>query len=267
MNEDERLAKVAIEEVIPGARMEFREEQHGDGGLRHDFWLHRPERDRDAVEVTSVRDEDRMRTAAKLAEHGPVLETEYCARSWFVWLDPRAHLEQVAANIDRRLAELEGRGIERMTRRRPRFAPPEVERLRSDLGVQSAGSFSPENTPTRIYLHLGGTASMVGEGKVSGAVAREATANADKLRETGAPQRHLFVHLPYSDPAAYALVDDDVEPGESEPDLPPEVTHAWAAAKRFGTDDEFTVWRARSGEPWRSAGVVTVPGGGPAPLP
>lgn len=265
MNEDEHLAKVVVEDVLDGAEMEFREDQHGDGSPRHDFWLHRPEREPDAVEVTSVRDEDRTRTAAKLAQHGPIIEAEHCTKSWLVWLDPRTRVGEVAADIDRLLAELEARGVERIARRQPRPAPSEVERLRSDLGVQTAGCFSPEDTPTRIYLHLGGTGGIVHAGKVSGAVEAEAGENAEKLEETGAPERHLFVHITYSNDAAPTLT--DTEPGGEAPDLPSEVTHAWAAAKRLGTENEFAVWRAQSGEPWSSAGTVSVPGGGPAPLP
>lgn len=265
MNEDERLAGVAIEEVIPGARMEFREEQHGDGGLRHDFWLYRPDRDRAALEVTSVRDENRMRVGHKISEYGRVIEAEYCNRSWAVWLNSDVRYLEIKESIDQRLAELEKQGIERVRPVRSVSDPSTVREVRSELSVDHAAASANERATARLHLHIKGTGDYVHAGKVSDAVETEAEKNRGKLDETGAVERHLFVYAMHTDAAASALTMSD--PGEDSPNLPSEVTHVWAAACRLVAYNEFVVWRARSGEPWRSAGVVTVPGGGPAPLP
>lgn len=265
MDEAEKLAKRVIESVLDDARMEFRDQQHGGGDLRHDFWLHRPNRDRAAVEVTSVRDEDRMRTAHKLAENDHVLEAEHCTRSWAVWLEPQTRYSKVKNRIDRYLAELESQRIDRVGPARFVSDHSAVGRIRSKLSVESAMSFKHKDSPARIYLHLGGAGGLVHASTVSDAVKGETPANKNKLAETGAFERHLFVFISHSDVAASAL--DRSDPSADRPDLPPEVTDAWATAERLGTKDQYAVWRAGRGEPWRSVGPVVVPGGGPAPLP
>lgn len=88
---------------------------------------------------------------------------------------------------------------------------------------------------------------------------REEADKPDNRRKLGAAkteERHLFV---YVHPRNYlpwvALVDFE---SAAEPiAMPPEVTDVWAATEGRSLN-EFVVWRARRGEPWRNCGPLTL---------
>lgn len=79
-----------------------------------------------------------------------------------------------------------------------------------------------------------------------------ARANATKLGRSGRDERHLFVWVDDLHPLwtvfdSTTLADDtwDLLP-QNVPNLPPEITTAWAATEKFDT----VVWQVRPPEPW-----------------
>lgn len=256
-SDSEELAQRIVEAALPDARLEYRECQHGGGSLRHDFWLHRVGTTPAALEVTSVRDEDRVRTQSKLQRNRHKLSAEKCEWTWRVEVDPEVVMSTVEANIDSYLAELEAGGIQRfpVNRRPPELSPGSD--LLLDLSVVSAHA-APEVQPPTIYIHVYRPGTWVSANVVYDALRAPIEDNAEKLSETDAPERHLFVWLDPEESSGTVM--PFTSPQEVEPDLPRGVTHIWVAAPDFRREDRasYLVWRAGQGEPWSSLGSITV---------
>lgn len=255
-SDSESLAKHLVETVLPGATMEYRECQHGGGSLRHDFWLHRAGRAPAALEVTSVRDEDRVRTQSKLERNRHKLPAEKCAWSWRVEVDPTARMGDVEANIDAYLADLEDEGLQRfLTPSRPVELSPGSDL--QDLSVVSAHAL-PEVQPPTIYIHVHRPGTYVSADVVHDSLRAPIEDNAEKLSETGAPERHLFVWLDPEESSGTAMPFASLQ--KVEPDLPREITHIWVAAPDLHRSDRTSclVWKAGQGERWSSLGSIAV---------
>lgn len=256
VNEDERLAKQVVEQSLDGVRLEFRRQQHGDGRPRHDFWLHWPDKPRAGLEVTSVRDEDRVRTRSKIRKNQANLPAEKCDLTWSVRLEPAAIYSEVRERIDPCLALLEAEGI-------VHFRPTLQVRHRRmghkllELGVKSADAHPEADLdPPLILLQVASEGGFVSAQVVYDAVASVVPDNRAKLGELAVSECHLFVVLSSLEPAGVCIQMAEVDPRV--PDLPDEITHLWAAGRILGDSGMCSVWRCSQGRPWRSVGPVSL---------
>ena len=96
----EKIAKSVVEELIPRARMRFREQQH-DGS--HDFDLILPDNTTAALEVTASKDFplERTNAAIRLEKHGGhFIPTVKCQNDWSIDPLPNARINRVRAEAD-----------------------------------------------------------------------------------------------------------------------------------------------------------------------
>lgn len=225
----EKIAKSVVEELTPGARMCFREQQH-DGG--HDFDLVLPDGSTAALEVTASKDFELERTnaAIRLEKHGgPFIPTLKCRNDWSIHPLPDAPIKRIRAEVDGYLADIEADRLKRFFYDVDGGRYASVRRICEDLSIE-AGSVTRWKTPGRICIWLPGAGGLRTSRVAERAVLAEADKqdNRAKLRNAGTAERHLFVlvdqgnYLPW-----VSLVDE--EPPRSPPDLPADVTHLWAA--------------------------------------
>lgn len=256
-NDSELLAKRIVEAVLPNATMEYRECQHGDGSLRHDFWLHRPNASKVALEVTSVRDEDRIRTQKKLKESHFTVPTDKCEWTWRVKVAPKTNFQELRQSLDACLADLESQGVEHLPSHSSLLEPSPRSPLLADLLVVSASALPAVQPPT-IYVHVQRSGTWVNPGVVNEALRGPVAENAEKLAETGAPERHLFVLLDSEESSGTVL--PFASPEGVEPHLPEEITHVWVAAPDFRLKHRlrYVVWRAAQGGSWTSLGPIAI---------
>ena len=225
----ERVARGVVEDLIPGARMCFREHQH-DGG--HDFDLVLPDGSTAALEVTASKDFELERTNAAicLEKHGGhFIPTVKCQSDWSIHPLPDAPINRVRSEADDYLARIEADGLKRFFYEMDGGRYSSVRRICEDLSIE-AGSVTPWKTPGQICIALPGGGGIKSNKVAERAAMEEAHKpdNRAKLRKAATAERHLFVlvdqgnYLPW-----VSLVDED--PPCSRPDLPDEVTHVWAA--------------------------------------
>jgi len=261
MNRAEVVAKVVIEAVIPGSLMVFRSDQ---SKSVHDFDLQYPDGRVAAVEVTTSVDAVDAKTHAAIASRrkgGPKVETELCRKAWRVRPEPGANINRIRSSVDSYLAAIEAAGIEHFFSARDRHRHRPVDRIYADLRV-SSGDVVDGLTPGYISIGLPIDGDFVGECLVSTAVEVEASKedNRDKLSFPHTSEgrlcseRHLFVFVDALNHRVWTPLVDFPPPTEA-PELPPEITHAWAVGPaRSG--DGYVVWRRSAASGWCSLGSV-----------
>lgn len=244
----EKIAKSVVEELIPRARMRFREQQH-DGS--HDFDLILPDNTTAALEVTASKDFplERTNAAIRLEKHGGhFIPTVKCQNDWSIDPLPNARINRVRAEADDYLAGIEADGLDQFFYNTDGGRYDSVRRICEDLSIE-AGNVTQWKNPGQICISSPGGGGYKSHKVAEQAVLAEADKqdNRAKLRKAGTTERHLFVlvdqgyYLPW-----VSLVDGD--PPCSSLNLPAEVTHVWAAGIARGPR-VVVVWQG-SGTGW-----------------
>lgn len=214
---------------------------HDDG--RHesmyDLIIRYPNRPPGAVEVTSVTDGPSVALWKLINPPRKRWCEPALAGGWSVLLAPTANAKLIKNQLPWILAKLEAQGI-RDLRPQPRRDPLHLR----ELGIRHLLQ-GPTEFPGSIYP----TIDLPPE-QSSGAVADHTNAlpewmsswisdpiradNLRKLSASGADERHLFVIFrgfsgaPFQ--VADALMRNEAQPPDVDPDLPPEITHLWVVS-------------------------------------
>lgn len=248
MDHAERLAKAVIEALVPGSKMEYREEQ-SQGARVYDFDLCYADGRVAAAEATASVNEVQARANARIADRrrgGPQIEPRLCRKSWLIF--PRSDdIDNIRKHADEDLAALESAGLES-------FWHSSHPDLCHKLGVFGGAVVLLQKPAICINRPHGGGAT--GAIRVLEAASREAWKidNRRKLGASGCSERHLLVYMPLTNPEV-ACVLADFQPPIKNPDLPPEITDVWAFGETLA-EGEIATWRASTNSPWRSLGVV-----------
>jgi hypothetical protein len=233
----EQAAKVVIEAAFPGARLQFRDDQsHGE----HDFDLMYASGERGVVEATASVNRERTETEAALRKKGHFVARSASKKDWLIFLGLKPNINRVRAEVDRYLAAIEAAGLDRFHSATHADEWPSVHRIQTDLGVEAGGHVSWKNPA--IGINSGAHGGVVSAQHGAEAAEREARKrdNRRKLAASGAAHRHLFVLLDMGNTRAWIAV-RDLDPPDSPPPLPSEVTDIWAAAST-GRGTGYVVW-------------------------
>lgn len=251
----DRIARTAVEKSIDGVTLRWRTDQTG-AGERHDFDVDLPGERCAALEATWSRDKDLAEQEKALSKHGWRVDADGLASSWWLSLEPDAHVWTLHQQVEDFLANLEREGVEDFNFNTPQRVVP-VGPLRG-LGVES-GMAVETSGGNAVYFSHG-----PGGGRVAGAVAAEAaereaheSGNREKLVEAGRDERHLFVVMHPGEGARTVM--NLRPPPDARPNLPPEITHLWAAAKVFN-EDRYVIWRGSQEDAWAQLEEVAFPG-------
>lgn len=255
MNRSEHIAKLLVEELVPGSEMRFQSDQTG-GSC--DFELLQHGNLLGVLEVTASVDAQLEETIAAITNKkkgGEFIPARHCRFDWWVHPLPTARINKLRSKLDEYLAAVESEGRTNFFSYTDAAGSDAVRRLLIDLGIEGA-SVVRWNPPGQIGISLPGGGGRVDAEDAQRAVELEAakTDNRAKLGKCPSLERHLFV---YVDPMNYlpwvALVEE--EPPTCAPSLPTEVTHIWAAAESRKPRC-FTVWKAVRGSQWERMGPV-----------
>ena len=257
MDHAETVAQAVVEALETGSRVQYQARQsHGE----HDFDLLYGDGRAAALEVTAAADEHGEKTVAALLDKrkgGSFVPTKLCKQDWYVHPDRNACINKIRAKADEYLTQIEAEGLNRFFGPLDAAGHDSVCRIWNDLGVL-AGAVTKWKVPGQIGVLPPGSGGTVAVGGCAEAILAEAEKpdNRRKLGASKAAERHLFVYI---HPGNYlpwvAFVDS--EPPSEPIALPAEVTDVWAAAEGRSLN-EFVVWRARRGEPWRNCGPLTL---------
>jgi hypothetical protein len=252
MDYAERAAQHILETLIPGVRMAYRPDQSMGG---HDFDLTYSDGTTVPVEVTASMDPEQVQTYAAIRKQGESVPRQKCRMDWLVHPLPGANIKRIRAEIDAYLADVEADGLSYVHTHAHEYMCQSVDRLRQDLGVESAGVVKWKQPGIRIGYP--GTGGAVGAECAVEAVNLEAHKddNRRKLAATGAPARHLFVYVDALNFLPWVGV-RDFDPAGLAPSLPEEITDVWAAAGA-GRPTQYHVWRGDS-TGWRHAETVVM---------
>jgi hypothetical protein len=265
MNPAEEIAKVVMEAVLPGARMEFKDNQsHGEC----DFDLHYPNGTVAAVEVTESADQGQKWMSAKLSKEGSgsVIEAKHCKKSWIIFAMDAKTIPAIRRKTDEYLAKVEQAGkhsftwLDACTTRLqrevglegviPSRVPRCVEDICYDLKIKSASVIWDEG-PAKIFIAQTARGGAVGPSVALKAGEHECQKhdNRKKLGAAKTAERHLLVYVGESNGLARAAL-SDFEPPQELPNLPEGITHIWLAGWSI-SEVELVVWRASTKETWR----------------
>ncbi len=136
MDHAERVAKHIVEALIPGATMVYHTAQSTGG---HDFDLTYADGTTVPVEVTASMDPVQVQTYAAIKKQGGLVPRQKCRLDWLVHPLPGANIKRIRAEIDKYLADVETDGISYFHTHAHAYMYQSVDRLRQDLGVESAG--------------------------------------------------------------------------------------------------------------------------------
>lgn len=101
MKKEERLAKLVVESILPGAKMCFCKDQSGG---RHDFDLHLPSGEVAALEVTTSTNESHRRTIAAIRDSrrgGHFVPTRRCKKDWSIHPRSGVLVKKIESSVDR----------------------------------------------------------------------------------------------------------------------------------------------------------------------
>jgi hypothetical protein len=229
MNLSERVAKIVVEAVLPGSRMDFR----GSQSVRtHDFDLITPLGTVAALEVTSAADPRILSTEAAILDErkgGSFVPRRETANDWYICPTVDANIHRVRKLADRYLADIEKEGLREFQGEGSAFSSLAVARIWEDLRVE-AGWVASWNPPGFIALALPGDGGWLNPHHVYEAVRVEAEKpdNREKLARSGASERHLFVYVDPSNALPWMCF-REMRSGQL-PSLPAEITYVWACA-------------------------------------
>jgi hypothetical protein len=271
----EKAAKNALEAVLPGAKLTYRDQQ---GNGEYDFDLQYPDGRLAAVEVTCSVDQLQMQTLAAIhsRKKSPVIAASRCKKTWWITPMRNANINAVREKADAYLATLEDAGITEFSAFEvneskqikvaglhsifgDRVVPECVEFLCDDLMLQAGGVISSEESP-KIILGFPIYGGAVGPECAINAGKTEAWKddNRKKLGAATTNERHLVTLMHVMNGLAWtALTDSD--PPVTLPELPPEIDHIWLLGDIGGrAANKFVVWRASKTMHWQKL-VVDLP--------
>jgi hypothetical protein len=176
------------------------------------------------------------------------------SNSWGLTLIPGTRVKPVRSKAPRFLRILEEREVSRfdITRLSHRTDPDDavVIKLLAELGVR-AGS-AHDHAPARIVIGVVGDVEWGGADGLAEVVESEAQANAEKLANAIADERHLFVWLDWTSHQGQAAVFSILKIGVPPrvPDLPPGVDTVWVAPTAMKEGGQEFLWRVTPPDPW-----------------
>lgn len=264
---EERLAVACIQAALPGTAVVQRDTNSGQ--RVHDLDLARDGAVFGAVEVTSAADPDSIELWNTVHRSGSPWIDQSLAGGWMLWLYPSARGKGLRRYLPALLAELERNGITEFgSDWRYRHHPYRLHAER--LGIAVAHQ-SDTSVPGSIYVSIrlpiermtrsvAEPDDVLAEWVSAWIVHQSRPDNLEKLRESGLPERHLFIVLPAfrefttAPPEVFDKVTQrSAPPPTVAPKLPAEVTHLWLVSVFSGTgvrwspDDGWT--RVRTTEP------------------
>jgi hypothetical protein len=254
MNHAEAVAKLVLENVIPGTMIYQLKQSHGEC----DFELRYRSGAIAAVEVTASADQEQLQTIAAIRDEkkgGSSVRVTKCKKSWLIFPAKGARIDRIRAAADERLSRLENEGIDTFSCVR-NWNQECVQNVCRDLNAMSGSVIPTLLTPIiRIALPSGGGA--VGASVAIEAGEKEAWKqdNRKKLGAARTSERHLAVYIdPMNGLPWVALT--DFEPPPAFPNLPEEITHIWLVG---GAEEKnkFVAWRASANESWNSVRLST----------
>jgi hypothetical protein len=243
------MARLRIEEAwaraIISAELGLPVEDHDDGSSpgMYDLTID-PQGRRGAVEVTACADPESTETWNLMNGRADVWVVDGLRGGWLVTVLPSCRVRQLKAELPTLLRRLEADDITDLDLAdgpTSDWLEPLIERL----GITSAYQ-GETSRPGSIYLTLelvseraGGQVPSNGDAVAAwcGAFLRDPKQAdvLDKLRRSGASERHAFVFVPGLTPAPwpvpYLLMADPVPLPTIAPDLPSDVTNVWVASK------------------------------------
>ena len=177
----EKIAKSVVEELIPRARMRFREQQH-DGS--HDFDLILPDNTTAALEVTASKDFELEKTKAAIRRDkngGYFIPTVKCQNDWSIDPLPDAHINRVRAEADDYLARIEADGLDQFFYDTDGGRYDSVRRICEDLSIE-AGSVTQWKNPGQICISSPGGGGCKSHKVAERAVMSEADKNDNRTK-------------------------------------------------------------------------------------
>lgn len=270
MRYSEEVAKVVIESLLPGFRMQYHADQH-DGPP--DFDLHSLNGlRRGIVEVTKSVDRPWLETYEAIKRKRSI-PAQKCRKNWVVHLMVNPNLKDTGG-FDDALAVLEENGWSQFPIQCDDWRATErVYDTMQGLKIGVAWAFDPSDGKPRISFLSPGRGGSVSYEAFECAIATEANKpdNLRKLSLGGHPERHLFVLLTPLNILPWRLVIRSIpskgvnhprdmvsSPPRGTTSIPREITHVWAAAIA-DSGDEAVVWRAENGSGWENLGSVAIP--------
>ena len=248
MDQCEKLAKAAIEHVIPGSKMEFHLEQaHGN----YDFDLVYPDGRLAAVEVTAAKNELMEGTTAAILDErkgGPFVPRHKCHNDWMVCPILGANINRIRDKVDEYLAEIEAEGRSHFFAYVDFNESPAVRRILEDLQIE-IGDVTEWRKPS-FNISLPGQGAKRNPKEVNVAVLREAQKqdNRRKLQKAVHPEKHLFVCIDWRLYSPWYAINEG-KPSSLPMQLPEGIDIVWAVA-RTRSSGVYTIWRAKRDHPW-----------------
>jgi hypothetical protein len=227
----------------------------------HDFWIHRGET-REALEITTLADQDTKRNAAHWQKRGPGYTKTFdgLTSAWMIMVDPAFNATTLKKNLARWLQTLESEGITETGRwdsRRIYTHPVTAALAAAGVMIASAISGPPAGLVSLCYAS-GLTTRPAGDpNHVSRALTEILTLerhqkDAAKLDHSGVPVRHLFLWVD-----VMSRLDVARAFGEGVPTLAPRVdvriTTVWLAVP---TENGAEVLRWSAPVGWRRDDVT-----------
>ena len=253
MNSSERVAKALIEEILPGAEMQY----HCNQSMgQHDFELKYANDITAAVEVTASMDQTMEETMAAILKKDFFIPRKKGKNDWLVYPVAGARIKRIWAQVDEYLAAIEAGGLSRFWICTDADLPP-VASIYNDLQIERGNITKWKNSPYIGVDYPSQGVGLVLAEDIQQAIEAEANKedNKRKLGIAGTEERHLFVYVD-----SYSLAWDALVRGlvlEQAPSLPAEITHVWAVT-RFYSANEVVVWRAERDKGWQDIGRVSV---------
>jgi hypothetical protein len=219
--------------------------QHDDGSRprMHDLTVSYPTGAAAAVEITAAAEPESIELWKLMTDNqGGRWHVEGLRGGWLVAVIPSARQKRLQAELPLLLSALEAANLRDLRPAVDQRLP--WSRVANDLGVASARQSPGTQFPGSVYMTIhepidrragyvspGSEAIATWVGEFLGSVKQADVL--DKLKRSGAEERHAFVLVPGFSVAPFAVAellirDDPPVPG-APPLLPEEVTHVWVA--------------------------------------
>jgi hypothetical protein len=179
----ESLAKRLLESLLPGARLQYQDDQ---STSIPDFDLFHAGVKHGVVEVTSSADRAIIESTAALRNTGAsAIQRDLCKRDWLLFPNREAKIRRFPSSVDAYLSAIESDGLERFSRINCDY--PSVLRMWRDLRIEG-GFVLQTKKPGFIYVSRAGQGcSPVGTSVAVDAALAVASKkdNCDKLASSG----------------------------------------------------------------------------------
>lgn len=234
---DEELACLILKTAL---RTSVRRVDKGPLQGMYDLEVRYPDGRLGAAEVVSARDETRTALEKAAVRLGYTMCNEL-TRHWMVVVKPDAILKNIHPRMPPLLSQLEDLGIEHMRAINHKYVLSDIGGLATELdmlGVESCSSSQPTlKHPPGFYLWPGALAAWVGDGdSVTKFCEQFLTCNScqdviDKLRRSGADERHAIVVLTYPVVGPHTTIETGAFPVRP-PELPDGIDWLWIIAAK-----------------------------------